>query len=631
MLSRLWRWVDERWPLGALVKAALDEDIPGGASWTYVLGSTTLVTFLLLVVSGVWQLFYYVPTTDHAYNSLNYMRQSVPFGWLVHGIHYWGAQAMAVLVGLHMLRVFVWGAYKRPREMTWLAGVVLLLLTAGLVFTGALLPWDEQGYFAAEVGTSIIGTLPFVGQRLLEIIRGGDSMGQLTLSRFFMLHVAIVPAVLVAFVGVHLVAFRRFGSVGPWREEKRRRRGPFWPDQVLMDVVAGILVLLILIGLSAYARAPFSGPADPADTSFQPKPEWNFLFLYEALKAFKGPWEVVGTVGIPLVIVVLLVLLPFLDRRPERNPRRRVFSIPAGLLLAAGIASLTVAGALSHPSGGRGVATAEAVKSAPGAIPAGQEGAVLFHKLGCMACHSVNGSGGKIGPDLSHEAGAGRSRAWLVTQIENPRKHDPRTIMPSFGSLAPSQVDSLADYLLGLGAAGAPAAGPAAVPIAGGAVGAPLSPSGPPRPAAFFVGNPRHGAVLFQTKCQACHGIHGAGHVPNPGSRAGTVPALNPISRDLYDARATAFVDNIDRFIQYGSVPEGPAPALKMPDFGISDTLTQQQIAQIEAYILQLNGVDRAQLLHPGMEPRRFFWLSAIVLGLTGVGLGLVGLGRRRG
>ena len=152
MLSSIWRWLNDRWPLSALLRSGLEETIPGGSSFAYTLGSATLIVFLLQVVTGVWQLFYYVPTVDHAYDSLNYLRDDVPFGWLIHGLHYWGASAMVVLVGLHLVRVFLWGAYKRPRELTWLLGVVLLILTAGMSFSGAPLPWDERGYWAAEVG-----------------------------------------------------------------------------------------------------------------------------------------------------------------------------------------------------------------------------------------------------------------------------------------------------------------------------------------------------------------------------------------------------------------------------------------------------------------------------------------------
>jgi quinol-cytochrome oxidoreductase complex cytochrome b subunit len=177
MFDRIVRWVDERIPLTTMIRQGLDEEIPGGASFAYTLGSATLAVFVIQMVTGVWQLLYYVPTVDHAYDSLNYLRTEVPFGWLIHGLHYWGANAIIVLVGLHIARVFIYGAYKVPRELTWLAGVVLLLVTAGLVFTGAPLPWDERGYWAAEVGTSIAGTVPLVGDAVKRLLRGGDLMG----------------------------------------------------------------------------------------------------------------------------------------------------------------------------------------------------------------------------------------------------------------------------------------------------------------------------------------------------------------------------------------------------------------------------------------------------------------------
>ncbi|MGE5247695.1 MAG: cytochrome b, partial [Verrucomicrobiota bacterium] len=278
MAGRISGWIEERIPIGALLRRALEEEIPGGSRYAYALGSATLFVFVLQAVTGIWQLFYYVPSVDHAYDSLNYLRTEVPFGWLIHNLHYWGANAMIVLIGLHIARVFVFGAYKNPREITWLAGVVLLLVTAGIVFTGAPLPWDEPGYWAAEVGTSIAGTVPVVGNAVKRLLRGGDVMGPLALSRMFVLHVAILPGTLAAFILVHLVAFRMFGSVGPWDEAKRKRTGAFWPDQMCKDAVVAGFLLVLLIALCVYAPPPVAGPADPLDTSFVPKPEWNFLF-----------------------------------------------------------------------------------------------------------------------------------------------------------------------------------------------------------------------------------------------------------------------------------------------------------------------------------------------------------------
>jgi ubiquinol-cytochrome c reductase cytochrome b subunit len=643
MFTSLWKWLNERWPLTTFFQWGLTEEIAGGASYAYIFGSATLVIFLLQVISGIWQMFYYVPSIDHAYQSLSYLRISVGFGWLVHGIHYWGAQAMILLVGFHALRVFIWGAYKNPRQLTWLLGVGLLLLTAGMVFTGALLPWDEKGYFAAEVGTSIAGTVPYIGDWLKRLIRGGETMGQLTLSRFFILHVAILPAVLMAFIGLHLIAFRKFGSVGPWREKKRKRIGLFWPDQIYWDVLTSTVLILIIIVIITYINPPFSGPADPVDNSYQPKPEWNFLFLYQALKVFKGGWEPVGTVGLPLVMIILFILLPFLDRKIERNPLKRSPVMFGGLVFLGGVLALTVTGYYSHPGGAQGVAATGAQESTTHLSSAAQEGSKLVHSLGCMGCHSINGTGGTIAPDLSHEVTKGHSKIWIITQVRDPKKHDPTSIMPAFTNISNQQVADIADYLLSLGTGIIPAAGSTtraqALPSSSTgtatsadttveSTAAVLANLGPPGLAVNYIGNHKHGGVLFRQRCESCHGIEGKGGIPNPGSVSGVVPALNPIDSALFNNDANVFAENIDRFIQHGSTPPGPDPSLHMQNFGDSHVLTQQQIAQLEAYVLKLNGVDRAQLRHPGLPPKEFLLISLTVFGIFVIGLGIYRIGK---
>ncbi len=481
MLSNIQEWINDRWPVKEVWKAATEEEIPGGSSYAYVFGSATLFLFLLQIVTGVWQIFYYVPTTDHAYQSLSYLRISVPFGWLIHGLHYWGATVMVILVAVHLSRVYIWGGYKKPRELTWLLGVFLLLFTMAMSFTGAALPWDETGYWASEVGTSIAGTTPMLGNIAESLLRGGAKMGQLTLSRFFILHVAIIPAILLAFIALHLVAFRKKGSVGPWEESKRKRSGSFWPDQVFKDAFFFTIILLALIALAAFLAPPFSGPADPIDTTFQPKPEWNFLFLYQAIKAFQGPWEPVGTIGIPTVLFAFLFLLPFFDKNPERSPRKRPIAMLIGLVIAGGITTLTISGYYSHPGAKQNGATVAAASSKPGktasvetvvakqpelpplspAQKAGAEkGAKVFATMGCTACHTVNGVGGHVGPDLSGEGLKAHSTAWLMAQIRNPKSHDPKTVMPPFTMLSNVQVGELVDYLTSLRSKPVPAAAP---------------------------------------------------------------------------------------------------------------------------------------------------------------------------
>jgi len=630
VVSRVADWLNERWPVRALMRWSLEEEIPGGASYAYTFGSSALFLFIVQAVTGIWQLLYYVPTVDHAYDSVSYLRTQVPLGWLVHGLHYWGSNAFIVLVAIHVARVFIWGAYKRPRELTWVIGSVLLLLVAAMTFTGALLPWDQLGYWAAQVGTSIAGTVPIVGDFIERLMRGGATMAQLALSRFFAVHVGIFAGVLALFIGVHLIAFRQFGSVGPWHPEGARRKGWFWPDQAFKDLLVVSVLLLILIGLCVYWPAPITGPADPQDTTYTPKPEWNFLFLYQALKAFSGRWEAVGTVGVPVVLGLILFLLPFYDRGEQRNPKRRIVAMAVAFILAAGLGALTIAGYYSNPAEATGAAvppragaSAVAKPRRPSRFtPAARAGMRLFYVNGCIGCHTINGKGGSVGPELSNESGRGRSRGWLTIQIRDPRSHYANSPMPAFTRLSDREVGELVAFLESLREVG-----PGAAPAAQGAEshGTPLPASGkqgPPGPAADMIGNAAQGAKVFQRMCQACHGPEGVDKVPNPGSDDGTVAPIKDIDPELRDKDALIFAQNLDRFIQHGSRPDGPHPAMEMPAFGATNTLTQQQISNVEAYVLRLNRVDRAQIVHPGIPPRTFFVISVIAFGVTWLALG---------
>jgi len=643
MASKIWKWINDRMPVAKILQLGLDEEIPGGASFFFTLGSATLFIFILQIVTGIWQLFYYVPTVDHAYDSLNYLRLFVPYGWLIHGLHYWGASAMIVLVGLHMLRVFIWGAYKKPREMTWLIGIVLLLLTIGLSFTGAALPWDERGYWAAEVGTSIAGTVPFIGSGLKYLLVGGKMMGQLTLSRFFILHTAIIPGLAIIMISAHLIAFRKFGSVGPWSEEKRKIKGNFWPDQVSRDVLVAVLLFLLLLTLSAFSAPPFTGPADPLDTTFTPKPEWNFLFLYQALKFFPGVLEVIGTVGIPTLVIIIFVSLPFFDRKGERNPLKRPAMMIGGFIFVVLLLTLTITGYNSK------VKTIN--KSAPPKIAAktfklsssALAGQKLFAKYGCIACHTMSGKGGKIGPDLTNEYQRGRTKDWIITQLTNSKKHFPKSIMPAFSMFNTQQLNNLADYLLSPHPAGGQKSNSSGnVSTSTNNESNLTSESSAetntsdssksntsnssnkfetPGLAATMIGNVAHGSLLFNQDCESCHGSNGTGGIPNPGSSAGKVPGLNPISKNLFSKNPQIFADNIDKFIQHGATPPGANPALHMFDYGDSYTLTQQQIANIEAYILNLNGVNRAQIEVTSFSPKQYFIIIIIVFAALCIGL----------
>jgi ubiquinol-cytochrome c reductase cytochrome b subunit len=632
MWRRLWSWINERWPAAAFLRTLAAEEIPGGATVKFSFGACVLLTFVLQVLTGLWQLFFYAPTVDHAYSSVSYLRTQVPFGWLIHNLHVWGATAMVVLLLIHMIRVFVWGAYKNPRQLTWLLGSTLFLLTMLMMFAGPSLPWDGKGYWTTEVGTSIAGTAPLVGDWLKRLLRGGEALGQATLSRFFVLHVAIIPLLIATIIVLHLVSFRRFGSAGPWRAEKRLSSGPFWPDQVAKDVIVYSLVFFTLIALSVFAPPPFHGPADPLDATYAPKPEWTFLFLYQVLKFFPGRLEAVGTVGVPLLIIGLLVSAPFLDRRKERNPAKRPLAMAVFFGVLAAAAALSFMGAAGSPES-RSVAPDSAAASSPSsgppAPPAAPEGAKIFQAAGCLVCHKVEGTGGTTGPDLSGEGLRGRSPEWLTEQIRDPKSHFPNTVMPPFKSLEDREVAALVDYLESLKSPSESKPGPSSEP------GEDREKTAPPGIAAGFIGNARHGGDLYRLDCVDCHGPEGKGGVPNPGSEDGTVPSLNPIEAEFVDTDPKVFAARIDPYLQVGATPPGPNPALKMPGFGVSLSLTQEQISHLEAYVLSLNGVSRESIARPGLRPATFFILAAAVSGasflaFTGVWIGIARRSRRR-
>ncbi len=648
MSSRILRWVNERWPLNAVIRWSIEEEMPGGTSYAYIFGSCVLIVFLFQVITGVWQLLYFVPTIDRGYNSTNYLRTEIPFGWLINGLHYWGASAMIILIGLHISQVYIWGAYKNPRQLTWLIGVGNLLLTLALGLTGPMLLWDERGYWEAEVAVSSAGTIPLLGTLARNLLAGGATLGQMTLSRLFFLHVAILPGILIAFIILHLVAFRTFGISGPWDEAKRKRTGSFWPDQVFKDGVVVTLIFVALVGLSAYRPPPFSGPLDLMQTFYVPKPEWYFLFFYQSLKAFHGVLEPIGTIGIPLIITLLFIFLPFVDRDPERNPSRRRAAMVCYAIFVVYVISMAIIGYYSKPGtampGGASTQSAQTAPASSADPPTGsanvKQGEQVFISLGCIGCHSIKGRGGVVGPALTPQLLQGKTRQWLTAQIRNPKSHNPSSVMPAFTSATGQQVSGVVDFLLSVAQEKPVGPGPVAKELSPATKAAPPSaapspqvvtgPHGPPGAASFVIGNVELGATIFHQDCEPCHAPQGKGKVPNPGSTDGTVPPLNPIDPALFNKDAQAFVNNIDPYIQHGSIPEGPNPALRMLAFGDSESLTQQMIANVEAYVLFLNGVDRGQIRYPGLEPRTFFWLVVIVYAVM-LGGFLIWRGKGRG
>jgi quinol-cytochrome oxidoreductase complex cytochrome b subunit len=356
---RVWGWLDGRYQLGSLMDALLHVDIPRAAR-TYYLGGITLFFFIVQAITGILLSLYYQPSPDRAYDSILFIMNEVNFGWLIRSIHSWGANLMILFCLLHLLRIFFQGVYKLPREITWVVGALLLGVTLGFGFTGYLLPWDQRAFWATTVGSEIAGAVPLIGDQLLVFLRSGPEVTARTLSRFFGVHVLVLPASLLVLLAVHLAFVHQQGLADPTLDvepsgepegesvaapgpRKERKLLPFFPNYVLDEVIAWYVMLAILIVLASLFAAGLEEPADPLRTPEHTKPEWYFLFLYQGLKIVP---RIVGVLA-PLVGAVVLLLLPFIDRNPHPVPSKRPVAIAIGILCVVGIVAFTIWGWLS--------------------------------------------------------------------------------------------------------------------------------------------------------------------------------------------------------------------------------------------------------------------------------------------
>ncbi|MBI3597526.1 MAG: cytochrome bc complex cytochrome b subunit [Nitrospirae bacterium] len=321
--------------------------MPGGSRYAYAFGSALLFIFIMQATTGILLMFYYAPTADHAWQSTQYILKELDYGWFLLSFHFWGSSVMVVMVVCHMLQVFIWGAYKNPREMVWLAGTILFLIVMAFGFTGYLLPWDQRAFWATTVGVEIMDKAPIVGDFMARFLRGGPTAGAQTLSRFFVIHVMLLPAALIAVFSLHLFFFRKAGPAGPFkatRQQLETKMEFFFPRQVFKDIVVMACVFVIIAGLATLWPVELLDEASPEPTDYNPEPEWYFLFLFQLLrlKMFSGEFgEFLGAIALPGLFVLLLMALPFINRNPERHPLKRPFAMSAVVFLLVGIAVLT--------------------------------------------------------------------------------------------------------------------------------------------------------------------------------------------------------------------------------------------------------------------------------------------------
>ena len=404
-MNRFLDWLDDRSGIRALVKEALYEKVPGGARWRYVWGSCLTFAFFTQVVTGTLLWMSYSPSAQTAWESVYFIQYQVWGGWFLRGVHHYTAQAMIVLLVLHLMQVMIDGAYKAPRELNFWFGIALMGVTLALSLTGYLLPWDQKGFWATAVATNLVAEVPLVGPMLQKIVVGGVEYGHQTITRFFALHAGILPAALIGLVVGHIYLFRKHGI--HVKEPRPKRDSYFWPDQILKDGVACLAVMLAVVILTLYFKgAPLGPPADPSN-EFPARPEWYFLFLFQLLKYVPAFW---GAVIIPLVLGLLIFIQPFIGA----SKRGHQFNIGFWWCLLAGSAGLTfLAFSEDQANINHGAAIKEAdwqaqrvvdIALAEGIPPTGavtllredhqNRGRRIF-AAHCASCHRYNGHDGR--------------------------------------------------------------------------------------------------------------------------------------------------------------------------------------------------------------------------------------------
>ena len=541
--AHLAAWLDHRTGVQTIVRQFLYEEIPASSGWHQVFGSVAVFLFLTQAFTGALLAFNYAPTPGDAYNSLRYILTEVTAGRLVRGLHHWGASMMIVVVVLHMTQVFLYGAYKKPREATWMIGVVLLLLTLAYGLTGYLLPWDNRAYWGTVVTTQIAGQAPVMGPYLTRLLGGSGGIGVVTFARFYGMHVLLLPPATLFLIAVHIYLVRKHG-VAPAPGDELLPKQRFFPRQVFKDTMAIFLAFAVLFLMAVVVRVPLEQLADPTDTTYTPRPEWYFLFLFQTLKLFTGPLEILGSVVLPGAAVLTLILVPFLDRGKVVKVTRRFFAVGVVVLAAIGWGSLTAAAVAGTP---KPQPLAKIDYSAPTdwmqLTPEQMAGVAYFRQENCITCHAVGGSGGaggKVGPDLT-TASIHQDSAWMLRHFKAPAAMRPGSSMPPI-RLTDAQLTSLAAFLLKLNPDNATALDNA-----------------PDFAAA--------GAMLYQANhCAACHMVNGS------GGKLG--PPLNGLSK----RHSASWVET------HFAKPQELSPGSMMPAY----TLSPKDLENLTTYLLSL-------------------------------------------
>jgi ubiquinol-cytochrome c reductase cytochrome b subunit len=469
-LNTVYQWIDFRLGLRDALVPLMRHPTPRGARWWYVFGSATLTLFLIQIVTGIGLALVYVPSADQAYETLQYLNYDASLGWFIRALHNCSASGMVIMLVLHMTQVFLMGAFKYPREMTWLVGIVLLACTLAMCFSGQVLRWDQDAYWTVGVSAAMAGRVPVVGPGMVHLLLGGEAVGGQTLSRFFALHVFVVPAALIFFLILHLYLVLKHGISAPpvtgqpvdpmtyaaQYEAELKRGEPFFPMAVARDAIFSALTVVAVVAVSAWLGPQGPGePPDPTLIQAEPRPDWYFLPLFALLALSPPKLEAFAIFGVPIAAFAVLALVPFVAGKGERSPRRRPVAVLSVLMIYLVVGVLGWEGYRSpwSPRMFAWSGTPVPVSMIRGLTPRELAGAAVFQNKTCRNCHALDGKGGKRGPDLTNVA-TSLTHDELIRQVIQGGG-----LMPAFGDqLNPAEVNALVSFLETLKPRGQPQA-----------------------------------------------------------------------------------------------------------------------------------------------------------------------------
>lgn len=461
MIKSVYDWLDKRLHITDLFASTAGHHVPESAgSWWYVFGSATLLCFVVQVITGTLLAFVYVPSTNEAWTSLQYLNHVQYLGWYLRAVHNWGSNFMVAMMTVHMVQVFLFGAYKYPRELTWISGIFLLISTLAMAFTGQVMRFDEDAYWGLSIGASITGRVPVIGDRLVHLLLGGPIIAGETLSRFFTLHVFIVPALIIGIVAMHLRLVLTRGineyptpgkpvhkaTYDKEYEEIIHKQGvPFVPHAVGKDLIfAGLVLIAIVVCAAVFGPAGPSGPPDPTRVDAVPRPDFYFLSIFAMLALLPDWMEVFVLFVAPAVAIAFLIALPFISGTGEKSYRKRPVAVLSVIFIFLVLGTLTYMGQTApwSPKMNAWSGDPVPVNFLKGRTPLEMRGATVLENKQCRNCHSLGGEGGNRGPTL--DAVASRlTRDQMVRQVIQGGGN-----MPAYGkNLSPAEVDALVSFM----------------------------------------------------------------------------------------------------------------------------------------------------------------------------------------